>query len=73
METTLMTLAIAFLSGILVDHLIYNLRKAYGVLRIDHSSSEKDVYRFEIDNLDVLSKKKFIVLKVDNNANLSQK
>ena len=73
METTLVTLAIAFLSGILVDHLIHNLQKAYGVLRIDHSSSEKDVYRFEIDNLDVLSKKKFIVLKVDNNANLSQK
>ena len=73
METTLVTLAIAFLSGSLVDQLIYNLRKAYGVLRIDHSSSEKDVYRFEIDNLDVLSKKKFIVLKVDNNANLSQK
>lgn len=73
METTLVTLAIAFLSGILVDHLIYNLQKAYGVLRIDHSSSEKDVYRFEIDNLDILSKKKFIVLKVDNNADLSQK
>lgn len=44
-----------------------------GTLRIDHSNPEKDVYRFDIDDLDGLSKKKRIVLKVDNNANLSQK
>lgn len=44
-----------------------------GTLRIDHSNPEKDVYRFEIDNLDGLSKKKHVVLKVDNNADLSQK
>ena len=44
-----------------------------GVLQIDHSNPEKDVYRFVIDNIDDLSKKKYIVLKVDNNADLSQK
>lgn len=48
------------------------MRKSEGVLRIDHSNPEKDMYRFEISDLDGLSKKKHIVLKVDNYATLSQ-
>ena len=48
-------------------------RSSYGILKIDHSNPEKDVYRFEVLDLDDLSRKKVIVLKVDNNANLSQK
>lgn len=43
-----------------------------GTLKIDHSNPEKDVYRLEIDDLECLSKKHKIVLKVDNRANLSQ-
>lgn len=43
-----------------------------GTLKIDHSNPEKDVYRLEIDDLEGLSKKHKIVLKVDNRANLSQ-
>ena len=46
--------------------------KPSGTLRIDHSNPEKDVYRIDIYDLDGLSKKKEIVLKVDNNAHLSQ-
>lgn len=49
------------------------MRKPIGTLRIDHSNPEKDTYRFEINNLDALSNKKRIVLKIDNNADLSQK
>lgn len=44
-----------------------------GTLKIDHSNPEKDIYRIEIDDLDSLNKKKRIVLKVDHNADLSQK
>lgn len=44
-----------------------------GVLKIDHSDPEKDLYRFEIEDLDKLSKRKMIVLKIDHNADLSQK
>lgn len=44
-----------------------------GTLRIDHSNPGKDTYRFEIDDLNTLGKSKRIVLKVDNNADLSQK
>lgn len=43
-----------------------------GTLRIDRISSDKDVYRFEIDNLDKLSNRKYILMKVDPNADLSQ-
>ena len=43
-----------------------------GTLRIDRISSDKDVYRFEIDNLDKLSNRKYILMKVDPNADFSQ-
>lgn len=49
------------------------LKRTCGTLRIDHSNPEKDLYRFDIDDLDSLVKKKRIILRVDNNADLSQK
>jgi hypothetical protein len=65
-----------FLVGIIIGVLIALLTfllSTSGTLRIDHSNPEKDLYRFDIDNLDELSRKKRIVLKVDNHADLSQK
>lgn len=70
-----------FLIGIAVGSIatgvikvIYNrIHTSCGTLRIDHSNPEKDVYRFDVDDLDNLSKKKRITLKVDNHADLSQK
>lgn len=51
---------------------ILRMRKTFGVLEIDRKG-ETDLYMFNIlDDLDGLSKKKYIRLKVDNNANLSQ-
>ena len=47
-------------------------RSTAGTLRIDCSDPNKDLYRFEIDDLGKLSKKKRIVLKVDSTADLSQ-
>ena len=44
-----------------------------GVIRIDKSNPEKDVYRIDIEDIDKLSKKKRILLKVDRHADLSQK
>lgn len=51
---------------------IYRQRKSCGTLLIDHKNEEKELYRFEIDDFDALSKKKYVRLKVDNNADLSQ-
>lgn len=65
-----------FLVGIIIGILIALLTVLLsnsGTLRIDHSNPEKDLYRFDIDNLDELSRRKRIVLKVDNHADLSQK
>lgn len=60
-------------TGVIVGFVLtYIFYKPVGTLMIDHSNPAKDVYRFAIDNLDGLSKKKRIVLKVDNNADLSR-
>lgn len=59
--------------GSIVVCFLYFKRTESGTLRIDQSDPEKDVYRLDIKNLDDLSKKKRIVLKVDPYADLSQK
>lgn len=60
--------------GMFVSYMVLIGKTAYGTLRIDHTNPEKDLYRIDIDgNFDNISKEKRIVLKVDNDANLSQK
>lgn len=61
----------SFVSSIVTMMVMY-LTSARGTLRIDHSNPEKDVYRIEIDNLEDLSRKKRVILDVDNSAILSQ-
>ena len=61
---------VAFLLGFIVG-IVYP-RKESGTLKIDHSNPMKDVYRFEVDDLDVLNKKSRIVLRVEHDAHLSQ-
>lgn len=58
---------IGFVSGLLVSVICHSLIKNDGILRIDQSNPEKDIYRLEIDNLDILPKNKKIVLKVKKN------
>lgn len=52
------------------------LMKAYltkGVLQIDKNDPERDVYRLCIDELESLDRKKYVMLKVDKHANVTQK
>lgn len=49
------------------------LGTTHGVLKIDHSNPDKELYRFEIDDLSSLSKKTRIILNIDHDADLSQK
>ena len=63
---------VAYVLGMLIGRFVLT-RFNDGVIRIDHSNPEKDVYRIEINDLDNLSHKKRVMLKVDNNAYLSQK
>ena len=58
--------------GSIITNIIYLRERTYGTLRIDHSNPNKDLYRFEIDDIEKLSAKENLVLKIDNSANLSQ-
>lgn len=56
-----------------IVHKIYRKRSTDGVLKIDTSNPEKDIYRLDIDDLDILPRKKYLVLTIDTNVDLSQK
>lgn len=70
MEYVLYLVVLAVITVIV--RIVQDKMRTAGTLKIDHSNPEKDVYRLEIDDLEGLSKKHKIVLKVDNSANLSQ-
>lgn len=55
-----------FLIGIVVGLLIANSKTVMGLLIIDDTDENTDVYRIEINDLDVIPKKKRILLKVKN-------
>ena len=57
--------------GIIISMLLNFLKTSYGILKIDISDSEKEMYRICLDDLDDLKNKKRIMLKVDSNADLS--
>ena len=58
------------IGGVLV-RIIHIRNTAVGVLLIDHSDPERDIYQINIENLDILSKKKQVLLKVNNTAKLT--
>ena len=64
----------AFILGLIIGGLIVLIFQhritTSGELLIDHTDPEKDIYRINVNNLDDLSKKKQVILKVDNNAKL---
>ena len=74
MDLATITSIIIYLAGFLTGGAVFSCilySKIDGVLKIDHSNFEKDVYRIEIGDLDILPHKKHIILKVENDVNLS--
>ena len=67
----ILKLAVCTIVSIIVS-IVYHRRTAYGTLYIDRSNPERELYHLAIDELDKISKKKRIMLKVDNNDRLSQ-
>lgn len=57
---------------VIADVLLF-IRFFSGTLRIDRTNPDKEIYRFDVKDLDKLSKKKYVLLSVDNDADLSQK
>lgn len=62
---------VAFIFGLIMG-IVFTKFRSSGTLRIDHSNLEKDIYRLDINDLDGLDKKKYIVLMIDHHADLSQ-
>lgn len=52
------------LVGLMIGLLIERSKTSVGTLIVDETDPMTDVYRIEIDNLDVIPKKKRILLKV---------
>ena len=74
MDSTIIVSILIYLAGFLTGGAVASCvlySKIDGILKIDHSNFEKDVYRIEIGDLDILPHKKHIILKVENDANLS--
>lgn len=69
----LVWLVCGFIFGWAVTRFVFFMRCGYGTIRIDLRDPKKDRYRLDISNLEELSKRKRVILKVDNNADLSQK
>ena len=57
---------VGFLIGIIIGALLANSKTVIGSLIIDDTNENTDVYRIEINDLDVIPKKKRILLKVKN-------
>ena len=64
-------LVLGLIIGSLVVLIYYRCVTISGVLQIDHSDPDKDIYQINLNSLDDLAKKKRVVLKVDNNAKLN--
>lgn len=58
--------------GGVISHILHIKWRPDGVLKIDTSNPDKHTYRFEIDDLDKLTKKERFILKVDSDADLSR-
>lgn len=56
----------SFIVGIIIGVLLSNSKTVMGSLIIDDTDENTDVYRIEINDLDVIPKKKRILLKVKN-------
>lgn len=57
---------VGLLIGIIIGALLANSKTVIGSLIIDDANENTDVYRIEINDLDVIPKKKRILLKVKN-------
>lgn len=59
---------IGLVLGLALSTLIMSLRSTSGTFQINDSNPEKDIYKLEIEDLDSLRNKRFIVFKVKNES-----
>lgn len=50
--------------GFCLTSIVQRLRTVFGILKIDRSNPEKDLYSIEIENLDTLTGRKRVILTI---------
>lgn len=71
MEYLILAFVVGMVIGSVIANFTINRLAAKAVLRIDHSDIEKDIYRLDLNNID-LDERSHLLLKIDHNANLTQ-
>ena len=68
-------MSVGIFIGSIVTNIVMCFRTRWGILKIDSSNPEKDIYRFEISDkeLDGLTKAKRIMLRIEHFDGLSRK
>lgn len=63
-------LAIGVAIGTILTRVLMGWRTTNAVFRIDHSNPEKDIFRLELNDINI-DKKKWLYLRIDHKADLS--
>lgn len=61
-----MEFILGLVAGLFISSFVWFTKVTVGTLKIDHSNPDKDVFKFEIDDLTSLTKKKFVFIKIVN-------
>ena len=72
MITTILIFALGFLLGMIANEIYHIAFSSIGTLKVYHKEN-KDLYSFEIADLSVLNKKKYVVLNVTHDTYISPK
>ena len=63
---------IGIIIGLILSFIFSKLFSETAILQIDFSNPEKILYRFVVDDLDSLNRKKYIRVKIEHGIDLSQ-
>lgn len=72
METSLL-IGFVFGLGFITNYLLMMTLYFNGKLEIDKHSEEKDIYRLNLSKIEKLDNRQYLILKIDKNADLTQK
>ena len=66
-------LGFSFGLGFIINYLLMMTLYFNGKLEIDKHSEEKDIYRLNLGKMEKLDNRQYLILKIDKNADLTQK
>lgn len=66
-------LGFSFGLGFIINYLLMMTLYFNGKLEIDKRSEDKDIYRLNLGKMEKLDNRQYLILKIDRNADLTQK